>query len=348
MALKVLVVHPGPHFSVADVHWGLVRGLKEAGCEVASLNLDDRLDFYAAAHVEKNGEWRRAFEGTAAIHMAALGIEQACYRMWPDVVVLISGIFVTPETLGVLAKRPHHTVLWCTESPYEDDRQARNARYVNTVVLNDPTNLDDLRAVNPRTWYFPHSYDPSVHHPGPADPALACDFGFVGTGFPSRVEFFEQVDWGGIDARFGGNWLTLDDASPLHKLLIDDQASCMDNVDTARLYRSAKVGANLYRREHSDGGHADGWAMGPREVEMAACGQFFLRDPRGEGDEIFDGILPTFETPDEFGDQLRWWLAHDAVRETAARRAREAVADRTFVASARRLMQLVESPTRSA
>ena len=43
--MRVLAVEPGPQFSVADVHRGWVKGLREIGCEVVSLNFSDRLGF---------------------------------------------------------------------------------------------------------------------------------------------------------------------------------------------------------------------------------------------------------------------------------------------------------------
>jgi spore maturation protein CgeB len=125
-------------------------------------------------------------------------------------------------------------------------------------------------------------------------------------------------------------------------LLVHEREQCMDNTVTADLYRSAKVSANLYRKEHSDQSHADGWAMGPREVELAACGTFFLREARPEGDDLFP-MLPTFETPEEFSDQLRWWLTHDTERVEAAGLARKAIADRTFTNTAARLLRLVDA-----
>jgi len=342
--VKVLVVHPGPNFSVADVYTGLVKGLRANGAEVGELNLDDRLTFYETAMVkQRNGRYRKALNRDDAITMAAAGIELSCYRWWPDVIVVVSGMFIPPIVWGVLARRPHHTVLWCTESPYEDSQQAQPARYVDTVILNDPTNIEQMRAVNPRTWYMPHSYDPDLHFPGPAesDPEFVSDFAFVGTGFPSRIEFFEKVDWSGIDAKFAGNWTRVTDDSPIKPLLMHERGLCCDNADTARLYRSAKVTANVYRKEINPGGTADGWAIGPREVELAACGSFFMREPRGEGDGLFP-MLPTFTTPVEFQDALRWWLAHPDERESAAAQARAAIADRTFTNAAARLLQLVD------
>ena len=217
--MKVLVVHPGISFSVGDVHRGLVKGLQGAGCEVGVLNLDDRLEFYARAEIRgEDGVYKKAFSEEAAMSMAAKGMEAALYEWWPDIVVIVSGFFIPPAMWGLLSKRPHHVVYWCTESPYEDDRQGRAARYADTVILNDPTNLDQFRAdINERTFYLPHSYDPDLHHPGsgPRD-----GFVFVGTGFPSRIEWLEQVDWSGIPVTLAGNWNMVADGSPLEPFLL--------------------------------------------------------------------------------------------------------------------------------
>jgi spore maturation protein CgeB len=338
----VLVVHPGPHFSVADVHDGLVKGLRANGADVQSFNLHDRLNFYSEVQIDRDGEYRKALSPDAAQQLALKGLEATLYEWWPDVVVIVSGFFITPELWGVLARRPHHVVLWCTESPYEDDRQMRPARYADTVVINDPLNLGSYVAeVNERTFYFPHSYDPDRHHPGEVEPDNECDFAFVGTGFQSRIDFFEAVDWTGINAVFGGNWQLVEPGSPLEPMLLHGRSECLDNADAARLYRSAKVTANLYRKETSEGGQAHGWAMGPREVELAACGSFFMREPRGEGDDLFP-MLPTFTTPAEFESQLRWWLAHPEERKAAAFAARAAIADRTFTDTAARLLSIVD------
>lgn len=340
--MKILVVHPGADFSVADVYNGLCKGLEQNGHTVGRLGLNERLNFYTAAHIDRGNGFELGMPKEQAIDLAAQAIEVACYEMWPDVVIVVSGWFVPPRIWGILAKRPHHTVYWCTESPYEDDRQGRPARYVDTVILNDPTNLDLYRTqINDRTFYLPHSYDPDVHHPGDADPDLACDFGWVGTAWRSRVDLFEAVDWSGIDVKFGGQWqYYVDDDSPLLDHLVHDRRLCMANDETADLYRSCKASANLYRKEHSHQANADGWAMGPREVELAACGTFFLRESRGEGDELFP-MLPTFTDAADFESQLRWWLAHDSLRAEAAAEARAAITDRTFENTAAELLNII-------
>jgi hypothetical protein len=249
-------------------------------------------------------------------------------------------MFLTPDLLRILRSRRHKVVVLHTESPYEDDRQLALAEHADLNLLNDPTNIDRFRAVAP-TEYMPHAYRPHIHHPQPVpSAAYRSDFCFVGTGYASRVAWLEQVDWSGLDVAFGGNWQQTSEDSPLRKFLVHDLDECLDNTDTALYYAGTKVSLNLYRREANHPELSQGWAMGPREVELAACGTFYLRDPRPESDELLP-MLPAITTPGEFGEQVRWWAAHDTVRETAAAGARAAVADRTFTNHAARLLRLL-------
>ena len=334
---RALVVRPGPQFSVADVARGWVEGLRANDVEVVDFNFDDRLNFFHAAHLNHDGEWRQAFpDPEHSARIAAEGLKAACYELWPDVVLIVSGFFVPPDVLHLIRSRQRKLVMLHTESPYEDDKQMVRAQYVDFNVLNDPTNLEQFRQIGPSD-YIPHAYDPALHHPQPPVDDARSDFCFVGTGYPSRIEFFERCDFTGIDVALAGNWEGAID-SPLAKFLAHDIEECCPNDQAATLYASTKASANLYRKEAT--ASADGWAMGPREVEMAAMGTFFLREPRGEGDEILS-MLPTFDSPEDFTEKLRWWLDHDTTRDAAADLARQAVADRTFAKNAARLLSLL-------
>lgn len=339
--MRVLVIEPGPDFSVKDVHDGLCAGLAANGAEVRTLNLGDRLCFYSSAHVPVEGELVRAMDLDQAKWLAARWVEAETFRFWPDVVIFVSAFIIPTQILELFRHRPQHTVGWFTEAPYEDAEQLQMAGLFDTVIVNDPATIDAYRAVNPRTWYIPHGFNPSRHHPGRPVRSLMGDFGIVGTGFPERVKFLEAVDWSGLTVRLGGNWMSTAEDSPLRRFLVHDIDECMGNDVTASLYRSVKVSANLYRKDIvTEGSTADGWAMGPREVELAACGTFFLRTPRGEGDELFP-MLPIFTEPDELGELARWWAAHDEQRIAAAAAARRAVSDRTFKHTTARLLQHV-------
>jgi spore maturation protein CgeB len=285
-------------------------------------------------------KFRKAVSRDEAAVMAAEGLGSLVLRHRPDVVLVVSAFFISPEAMRSIRGIGARVVVLHTESPYEDMRQMAVASAADLNLINDPTHIDLFRSIAP-TFYAPHAYRPAVHHLGDVDPEFARDFTFIGTGYASRVEFLERMDLSGLSVLLGGNWENLPDGSPLLDFLDGPQDECFDNADTARAYRSAKTSLNLYRREVKGGTEA-GWAMGPREVEMAACGLFFLRDPRPESDEVF-GMLPTFASPEDAGEQLRWWLAHDAEREAAAGLAREAISDRTFDRNAASLLRLLNT-----
>lgn len=336
--MRWVVAQPGPSFSVQDVYAGWVEALRDLGETVIEFNLGERLTFYGNAKFEADGEIRQAVTGEQATELAVNGLYSTLYKARPDVLLVISAFFIPTELYEMARVYGTRVVVVHTESPYEDQRQATVAQHADVNLVNDPTNLHLFPA---GTRYVPHAYRPSIHHPGPAREEMVCDLGFVGTGYPSRVAFFERMDLTGLDVLLAGNWPTVGEDSPLYPFLALDPDECLDNADTAEVYRSARMGLNVYRREAERPELSVGWAMGPREVEMAATGLFFLRDPRGEGDEVLD-MLPTFASPEDAGEQLRWWLNHPDERAAVAEKARAAVADRTFTNHAVELLRLLE------
>jgi hypothetical protein len=335
--VRALVVNPGPNFSVADVARGWARGLADLGVDVRTFELDKLLDYFAYAYTDRNGEIVKAHTEAEAIQLAAGQIKAACYDWWPDLVLVVSGFFMYPQLIDIMRDRHRHVVLLCTESPYEDEAQLQKTAWYDGVVLNDPTNLHAFAEVcDGPALYAPHAYDPAVHYRAPAK--RHADVSWIGTCYPSRARFLEQVDWSGLDVSFGGNFK--DAPESLLRFVGHEPEECVDNDVTAEVYRGSLASFNIYRAETNGqlSDSADGWAMGPREVEMARCGLWFARQSRPESDEVFP-MLPTFSDPQELGDQLRWAIANPEARMMAVERAFAAVEDRTFPNNARALLQ---------
>jgi spore maturation protein CgeB len=364
--MRWLVAHPGPAFSVADVFNGWVEGLRDAGEQVVTFQLDDRLIYFdntflqvgghrlpADEPVVVGGTFKKAFTTEQAIGLAVDGMAGAIWKTQPQVLLIVSGFYVPPEMLDHARATGTTVVILHTEQPYELDRELELAAHADLNLINDPLHLAQFQAVAP-TVYSPHAYRPRLHHPGPPRPDLAgTDFGFAGSGFGSRMWFFRRLrDLGAFEGRkivLGGSWLPLKDdpenepdGSGLEPWIRRGGSTdgLWGNAETAALYRSCKAGINLYRREANEGQSAAGVAVGPREVEMAASGLFFLRDPRQEGDDLWP-FLPTFSGPEEAAEQLTWALAHDDERQKAAQAAREAIAGRTFANHAKQLLSLL-------
>ena len=364
---RILLVHPGPDFSVADVYRGWEKVLRKMGHTVLVYNTNDRLTYYGHSRMPDHSQTpckacglqptRQALDTDGIMTMAMDGLYKELYVFWPDVVFFISAFYMTAPMLQVIRTRRHKIVMLHTESPYQDKEQMARGDFADLNLLNDPTNIEEWRSeLEVPAAYMPHAYDPDIHYPAPVR-QYACDFTFVGTLFKTRAQFFSEMDFTGIDAAFGGSgWdLAMNDYPELLTKVVDRDKGhrlvdylghpldhCVDNSDTADVYRTARAGINFYRRESEDEQQGRGWAMGPREVEMAACGLFFLRDPRPESDDVFDGILPVFHSPEEASDLLHFWVKRDKLRENQAHLARLAVADRTFDNNARKALALME------
>lgn len=357
--MRALLVHPGPDFSVADVFRGYESALRGLGVETKVYNTNDRLSFYAQAHLPdytipenelergEEGELlrplKKAFDSEQAMTAAMQGLSHDLYTFWPDVVIFVSAFYTAASTLRVIKARGHKVVIIHTESPYQDDEQLMRAQFADVNLLNDPVNLTEYRDLQPNSHYMPHAYNPHLHYPG--NGAYDSDFAFIGTVFKSRKEFFEGMfrDFQGYRVALGGSGFANDymDGSYLLKFLGHPRAECVDNLETANIYRRARTGINFYRREGEGEHKGEGWAMGPREVEMAACGLPFARDPRPESDEIFP-FLPSFSSPAEAAEQLKWLLEDEDRRDRLAVQARGAIRNRTFKNNATKLLSYLE------
>jgi hypothetical protein len=285
-----------------------------------------------------DGTYIKAFPKPENVYSFAIsGLPQAALYWWPQLIVFISGFTVDPQFLEVCRGRGIKTACVMTESPYEESRQLLIAPHFDAVALNDPTNIQQYSTLTTAV-YTPHAYRPEIHFEGEAHEDYRSDCVFVGTGYPSRVAFLERCNFDGIDLALAGNWQNV--PTVLADRVVHDLEDCIDNAQTAELYRGAKTSFNIYRTENngdiSDG--ADGWSVGPREIELAASGTWFARQSRGESDELFP-MLPTFNSPEELGELIRWALENPVERQIAAEQAKRVVADRTFPMNAHKLLE---------
>jgi spore maturation protein CgeB len=332
--MRVMVVRPGPTWSTADVAVGWVEALRALGVDVLEFGWNKVLAYHS------NREPLLSSNDLALI--AADSLLASVFAAAPDVVLFVHGGEVPPSAYRVLRRRGVRVVVHHTESPYEDDRIADRHWIADLHLVNDVTGLERLRALGAEAFYAPQSYRPSVHHPGAGPRDLP--FVFVGSGFAGRRAFFEAMRWpAGLDPILAGHWITQDEDDPLDRYQPEWLPQPLDNEQTAALYRRAQMSLNLYRLDHLDRPElAAGWSMSPREVEMAACGLFFARMPRPEGDEVLP-MLPTFTSVAEASEVLDWWWRHPQSREMAAATARAAVAGRTFEALARGTLGCLET-----
>ncbi len=330
------------------MHDGLVAALRRQGHQVSTYDLSKRL---ALAGHWLHGVWRRSRRTTPdlAKPTAVAVVEKACEDIIPraltlnvDAVLIISAMYLHPDALVLLRRARIPTGLIFTESPYDDERQARIAHLADVCWTQERTSVAALRRFNTRTHYLPAAHDPDRHtpvpQPGDAD-VPAHDVVFVGTLFHERIALLSAVDWSGIDLGLYGHTTLLSSRSKLRQHL---RGGATDNATAAALYRRAKVGLNLFRStaEWTSGQHVTtGESLNPRAYELAACGCFQVSDHRPEVAEIFGQSVPTFAGAGGLGSLVRSFLGDDEARRGLARAAWAASVQHTFDARARQVVE---------
>lgn len=374
---RILCVHPGASWSTADVFDGLLYGLRHWGAEVLEYRLDGRLEH---EHKSMAALYRRAKRNhrdvpkptrVDTVYKASEGVVAMALKERVDVVIVMSAMFFHPAAMVMLRRANTKVVLLCTESPYDlaeevriaelitrqDDYAGQAVNPLSGVWTNERSSVAAFGAVNPRAGYLPHAWHPERHTPTPCPidaSVLAHDVVFVGTGtgFTERVEFFEAIDWTGINLGLYGSWEGLRPRSPLRPFVREKQVT---NAMAAALYRRAKVSLNFYRKSKGAGpgapriDHAE--SLNPRAYELAACGAFHLSDPRAEVTEKFGAYVPTFTTAGEASALIRQWLADDAGRAAVAAHLPACVAEDSWVHRARQVigdLRMLLQPTEAA
>jgi spore maturation protein CgeB len=347
--VKALLVHPGAEWSIADVHDGMHRALVRAGHEVVSYNLSGRIQ---SAGGWLKYCWKRAGSPkdnkpgvSDTLYLAGQGVLERALRHDVDWTIIISAMYLHPESVHLLRKAGRKVAVYLTESPYDAKGEDLIASAVDVVFTNERSAVDHFRAICPRSYYLAHSFDPERHNPETPDfETAAHDVVFVGTGFEERVAMLSAVDWTGIDLGLYGSWSLLGSRHPLRRYL---RGHILPNTLTAALYHNAKIGLNIHRTSIGWGrtvGHIEGAeSVNPRVVELAACGRFFLSDSRPELHEWFNGTVPTFATASELEAQIRRWLQDDAGRAEIAAKLPAAIAPQTFDNRAQQMVEYLEA-----
>jgi glycosyltransferase involved in cell wall biosynthesis len=346
--LKLLCLDPGSRWSTWDLYDGYTRAWQAQGHEVIPYLLDRRI---VAAGRWLNYQWRltgrQSVRPTSNDVCYLASFESVIQALAHDVdwVINFSCLQFHPGVFHAIRKAGVKCAALLTESPYQDREQVYWASMANVAFTNERTSVEPLRHHNADVYYLPHAYDPERHHPGMNGlDAPAHDAVFVGTAWPERVDLFSHVNWDGIDLGLYGLWKRLPSR---HRLRQYVRGPMVDNAVTAALYRHAKVGLNPYRQSvrlnGTEGCVTTGESINPRAVELAACGCFSIADQRAEATEMFGDLVPSYSTPQELEEVIRFYLAHPEERDAKAAQLPAAVQGRTFDALGRQIINTLEA-----
>jgi glycosyltransferase involved in cell wall biosynthesis len=369
--MRILLVHSGAPFSTGDVYTGLKYGLETAGHDIVEYRLDLRIEEAYDLQKRRNHRNRRADKKIKitpmmpdVIKLASMPLLEAALTVMPHWIVVVSGMVLHPDTMILLKRMDAPMALVLTESPYDDDKQARRTPLFNLTTTNERASVDLFKRWHRESngqigtqdiVYLPHAYDPNVHHPNiEIDPKTdkqveAHDVVFVGSGFSERVEMLEGVNWDRLGVNFGlyGHWPYLRRKSPLRPFLHNH---IVPNAITAALYSKAKLGLNLYRQSAGTSRNAlrisGAESLNPRALELAAIGCPYISDYRPEVGEVFGDWVPTFNSPEEMERLIADLMNDDARRAEIGRQLCVLSQSWTYKERGEQLGSLLEQYTR--
>lgn len=349
--MKILAIHPGASTSTHDVYSGIVRALEAKGHKLVKYELSHRISQAGAflthswKQTKKAGQNLPRPNGADILYLAHGDVLLRALHHDCDWVLIFSAMYTPAHIIKILKKAGLKVAVLLTESPYNDSEQAMIVKHADIAWTHERLSVDFLRMTNPNVHYLPHAYDQDIHNfaSDREDEIRSHDVVFVGTGFRERVDLLSAVDWTDIDFGLYGIW-QMGSKSKLRRHMVAGETP---NDVTAGLYRNAKIGLNLFRRSRTFDRFSEkierADSISLRTYELAACGCFFISDPRPELFEIFGDLVPTFSNAEELEDLIRRYLGDPAERERIARLLPEAVRGHTWAERASQLMSELES-----
>lgn len=344
--MRILLSYPGHSISTFDVAKGWQDGLRLLGHEVFIMQYEHNVPFYGAVldyWIEKGPN--EDFKPTMFDVFWLASQDLTCkaldlMKVAPlDFVLIVTGLLHHPRVFEHFKTLEIPTVLIFTESPYNDEMLADILPLPDVVFTNDLNSVEPFRKVNPNSFYMPHSYNPSMHHPSNGEELgeeYRHEVFFLGSLYEERKALFEELArcYEG-SARLDIVGTSMDKKGRMTGEMINDelikhywgsQIVLSPNRTTADYFAKTQI-------------ETEAWSMGPRVYEVAACGAFQLTDnSRGELQEVFGDVIPIYRDGAGLAKMVAHFLEEEGEREALALMARKEVAPCTFENRARHIL----------
>ncbi len=243
----------------------------------------------------------------------------AARRFRPSFVVVVKGAYIMPSTLRRIKEETGAVLAnYATDDPFNPANATPDLLHgipaYDVYACTKTAIMDDVRHAGGRTVIHTMvGYKPSVHFPeAPATAAeakrFASDVVLVGGADRDRVGDLEPLlASGGLSlALYGGYWTRDPRFRPYARGFVMGR-------DYRLALGGARIGLCLLRRANRDQ-HA------MRSFEIPACGTFMLAERTAEHLAVFreDEEAAFFSSPEELLDKIRYYLAHDEIRQRIA------------------------------
>jgi spore maturation protein CgeB len=257
-----------------------------------------------------------------------------CKTYSPDLVLAFTGLNISPAQLQAIRRlqflSPKKIILaaWFVDDPYWTDVTARLAPLFDVVFTIETGCVSFYKTIGcKRVYFLPLAVDPNFFYPKNVNVSYQTDILFVGTAFPNRILFFNQLTDYLLRKNFlisGMGWDRLHGYTQLKdKIRLNEW---MSPEETANYYNGAKIVINLHRaqgdeRFNRNSRKLPAHSVNVRTFEISACSTLQLTDQREDLPLFYtpNHDLITYASPQELIEKAEFYLQHEQERRKLAK-----------------------------
>ena len=272
----------------------------------------------------------------------------------PDVVIVLNGVHLLAddylEQIDDVRRMGIPTVVWFVDDPYVTDDTVKLSLHYDYVFTHERSCVRLYESIGcARVHHLPLAAFFGTFRPMPVARAYDSDVCFIGTGFPNRIELFDQIARSLQNRKVviaGTLWNRMNNYRLIERFVVKDYVQV---PESAHYYNGAKIVINLHRTpgispENRNGMNWPAESINPRTFDMPACGTLQLTDERSELRELYDvgEELDVYRDAKDLLDKIDYYLSRDDERlRVAARGFRRKRKQHTFDSRIRTMLDII-------
>jgi spore maturation protein CgeB len=241
----------------------------------------------------------------------------------PDLMLVLEGMNLPPETVDRVRNKGVRTALWLTDDPYYIDFTSNMVPHYDDVFTLELNCVPFYRQLGcPRVHYLPLASLPRVFRPKTVSHGRYKEISFIGSGYWNRVAAIDRIApyLAGKNVRIAGIWW---ERLRQFKLLEShiELGTWLDPETTADAYNSSKIVINMHRAHDDEVYNQNSLNIpaaspNPRTFEIGGCGTLQLTDERHDLQSFYTpgSEIVTYADPDDLVAKLDYYLLHEEER----------------------------------